>query len=45
MKSLVAGLKIALFPMPAKIQQLGADHIAISDISLSKTALVRLVTN
>lgn len=42
-KALVAGLKIALFPMPAKIQQTGTDYITISDISLSKSAFSKLL--
>lgn len=35
-KALVAGLKIALFPMPAKIQQTSASHITISEIAIGK---------
>ena len=36
MKALVAGLKLALFPMPAKIQQTSASHITISEIAIGK---------
>ncbi len=42
-KALLAGLKIALFPMPAKIQQTGVSYITISDISLSKSTLSKLL--
>ena len=44
MKALIAGLKIALFPMPAKIQQTGSSRITITDISLSQKTLVSLIS-
>ena len=43
MKALVAGIKLALFGVPAKVTQTGASHITIVDLSLSKETLIKLI--
>lgn len=43
-KAAVKMLKVALFPIPAKIVQTGAMHIQITDISLTYKQLIKLIT-
>ena len=43
-KAVCAMLKLALFPVPAKIQQTGSSKIVITDISLTWNKLIKLMT-
>lgn len=42
-KAAVKMLKIALFPIPAKIVQTGENHVQITDISLTYNQLIKLI--
>lgn len=44
MKALVAGMKIAMFGIPAKVTQTGSSRITIVDLEISKETLLKIIT-